>query len=63
MKPKQPLTQKPAEHVEHLLDEALQETFPASDPIAVSPPPRSAHSGVTYAAVRPPSTRNSVPVT
>jgi hypothetical protein len=24
-------------HVEHLLDEALKETFPASDPIAVTP--------------------------
>lgn len=26
-----------AEHVEWLLDEALAETFPASDPIAVAP--------------------------
>lgn len=26
----------PAEHLNALLDEALQETFPASDPIAVS---------------------------
>ena len=24
-------------HIEHLLDEALKETFPASDPIAVTP--------------------------
>jgi hypothetical protein len=39
MKTKRPLTQKPSEHVEHLLDEALAQTFPASDPIAVSPPP------------------------
>ena len=28
------------EHLERLLDQALEETFPASDPIAVSPPPR-----------------------
>ena len=48
-----------SEHIERLLDEALAQTFPASDPIAVSPP----HSGVTYAAVIPPSTKNSVPVT
>jgi len=47
-----------SEHVERLLDEALEQTFPASDPIAVSP----AHSGVTYAAVIPPSTKKSVPV-
>ena len=49
----------PDEHLERLLDEALAQTFPASDPIAVSP----SYSGVTYAAVMPPSTRNSVPVT
>ncbi len=49
---------QPSEHVERLLDEALEQTFPASDPIAVSPP----YSGVTYAAVIPPSTKNSVPV-
>ena len=30
-------TADPADHREALLDEALQETFPASDPIAVSP--------------------------
>ena len=28
------------EHLERLLDNALEETFPASDPIAVSPPAR-----------------------
>ena len=28
------------DHLERLLDHALEETFPASDPIAVSPPPR-----------------------
>jgi ankyrin repeat protein len=28
------------EHLERLLDHALEETFPASDPIAVSPPER-----------------------
>ena len=28
------------EHVERLLDQALEATFPASDPIAVSVPPR-----------------------
>jgi hypothetical protein len=33
----EPLT----EHVERLLDEALAETFPASDPIAVSPTPKT----------------------
>ena len=27
------------DHVEQLLDQALEATFPASDPIAVSPPP------------------------
>jgi hypothetical protein len=27
------------DHLERLLDHALEETFPASDPIAVSPPP------------------------
>jgi ankyrin repeat protein len=27
------------DHVEHLLDQALEATFPASDPIAVSPTP------------------------
>jgi hypothetical protein len=41
MKPKIGLTEStatadPADHREALLDEALQETFPASDPIAVS---------------------------
>jgi len=41
MKPKIGLTAStatadPADHREALLDEALQETFPASDPIAVS---------------------------
>ena len=55
---KRPLTQNTSEHVERLLDEALAETFPASDPIAVSPPVRGdgrkpwsvpdlGHSGVT----------------
>jgi hypothetical protein len=29
------------EHVERLLDQALEATFPASDPIAVSPPAQS----------------------
>ncbi|UYY58058.1 hypothetical protein [Sphingomonas sp. S2-65] len=28
-----------ASHREALLDEALDETFPASDPISLSPPP------------------------
>jgi len=33
------LAQPRDEHVERLLDQALEATFPASDPIAVSPPP------------------------
>jgi hypothetical protein len=37
--PPAPASTSPA-HVETLLDEALQLTFPASDPIAVSAPPR-----------------------
>jgi hypothetical protein len=57
MKAKQPLTQKPAEHVEHLLDEALEETFPASDPIAVSPPRRGAERKKTWSV--PDSRRHS----
>jgi hypothetical protein len=36
--PPAPASISPA-HVETLLDEALQLTFPASDPIAVSAPP------------------------
>jgi hypothetical protein len=28
------------EHLERLLDQALEATFPASDPIAVSPVPK-----------------------
>ena len=31
------LSRRSDEHLEHLLDEALKETFPASDPIAVTP--------------------------
>ena len=31
------LTDSREEHVERLLDQALEETFPASDPIAVTP--------------------------
>ena len=35
------LLQQPGdEHLERLLDQALEATFPASDPIAVSPPPK-----------------------
>jgi hypothetical protein len=30
----------PADHLERLLDAALEQTFPASDPIAVNVPPR-----------------------
>jgi len=30
----------PQDHLEQLLDQALEATFPASDPIAVSPPPK-----------------------
>jgi hypothetical protein len=35
--PKQPTPDTPALHTEERLDEALDETFPASDPIAVHP--------------------------
>jgi hypothetical protein len=67
MKPKRGLTGStatadPADHREALLDEALQETFPASDPIAVSlagtgpagarTKPRSARSGHAVAKTR-----------
>ena len=48
MKMKQPLTQKASEYVEQLLDEALAETFPASDPIAVSPPVQGRDGGKTW---------------
>lgn len=34
-----PITSYDAQ-VDELLDEALDETFPASDPVAVTPPPR-----------------------
>ncbi len=34
------LLARPGEHLERLLDHALEETFPASDPIAVTPPNR-----------------------
>jgi len=34
------------DHLEHLLDQALEETFPASDPVAVS----SAAEALTEAA-------------
>ena len=34
------LAQPRDEHLERLLDQALEATFPASDPIAVSPPPK-----------------------
>jgi hypothetical protein len=30
-----------ADHVEHLLDSALEQTFPASDPVAVDVPRRT----------------------
>lgn len=32
------LLARPDDHLDRLLDNALRETFPASDPIAVSPP-------------------------
>ena len=38
MKTKRALPRNASEHIEELLDEALAQTFPASDPIAVSPP-------------------------
>lgn len=31
-----------ASHREDLLDEALEESFPASDPVSISPPARAA---------------------
>jgi ankyrin repeat protein len=34
----QVLLESRAEHVDQLLDQALEQTFPASDPIAVTPP-------------------------
>ena len=34
------LTARRQDHLEQLLDQALEATFPASDPIAVSPPPK-----------------------
>lgn len=34
------LTRPREEHIEWLLDQALEATFPASDPIAVSPQPK-----------------------
>ncbi len=34
------LEQPRDEHLDWLLDQALEATFPASDPIAVSPPPK-----------------------
>ncbi|SAK55048.1 hypothetical protein AWB76_02113 [Caballeronia temeraria] len=40
----QPKTDKP-ENEEDLLDEALEETFPASDPIAVHPEPEKPENG------------------
>lgn len=46
-------------HVEELLDEALDESFPASDPVAVSPEP-AARSQVGRAEVT--SNRKNVPV-
>jgi len=47
MKTKQPLTRK-SKHIEDLLDEALAQTFPASDPIAVSPPGRGRDGRKTW---------------
>jgi hypothetical protein len=39
-------TAREREHAERLLDEALGETFPASDPVSVFvPPPRDACGG------------------
>lgn len=32
------VTPRPEDHAEHALDEALAETFPSSDPVAVSIP-------------------------
>jgi hypothetical protein len=32
---------QPAEHIESLLDAALEQTFPASDPIAIDVPSRA----------------------
>jgi hypothetical protein len=40
-----------ASHREDLLDEALDETFPASDPVSLSPPP--SHYDVMEGGARP----------
>ena len=48
MKTKQPLPRKSSDHVEDLLDEALVQTFPASDPIAVSPPAQGRNGKKTW---------------
>jgi hypothetical protein len=48
MKTKQPLARKASDHVEDLLDDALAQTFPASDPIAVSLPTRRPDSRKTW---------------
>ena len=41
------------EHTERLLDEALGETFPASDPVSVFVPPPRAERGSAAARVAP----------
>ena len=44
--PKQPKPPTPHTEAEDMLDEALDETFPASDPIAVHPDKDIAHEQV-----------------
>jgi hypothetical protein len=42
----------PASHLDALLDEALEETFPASDPIAISVAPEACRLEQSTAATR-----------